>query len=170
MRIRNALFSLTVALAAPAAGADMLPDRIMIPLASAHPGIDGYLDDGIRKSFTEVNPGLAMQWEKRTEWQLDFVAGAYRNSFAGLSAFGYTAKLWDIEASPISMRAGPFLGLASYGRNARFIDTEIGNTGVVGIGGLKVQIGGAFATVTPQYVDRRLGAVIGFGVSIPTRM
>lgn len=169
MSTARALAIIAAILAAPSAGAadGLSPDRLLLPLASVHTGITTYVEAGRARPFNETNPGVGLVWQDRGPWPLDVSIGAFRNSFGGQSSFVHLSRTWPIGEDRWGLRAGPFLGVAHYGADARHIGTRLGQTGVVAIGGLVVQAGPVFATVSPNRADGRWGAIVGLGLSAP---
>lgn len=143
---------------------NLSPDRISIPLASKHYGMDGYFKNGELRSFTEFNPGLLFTWEDRA-LGLDVTVGGYRNSHSNASAVAYLSRTWEVANT--GLHVGPFLGTAYYGNDTRFIDSRVTSNGFVLVGGLYARWGNVFLNVVPNPIDDNLRPIVGIGITFP---
>ena len=158
---------ITIVLGSNAFGSNGLtPDRIMLPLASKHYGMEGYRENGRTRSFNEFNPGLLLAWENRA-LGLDVTAGAYRNSHHKTSGIAYVSRTWEVADTDIHI--GPFIGVSHYGRNSKFIDSRVTYKGFVFMGGLYARWKYVFVNVVPNPVQDNLKPIVGVGLTFPTQ-
>ncbi len=121
-------------------------DRASVLLGSHHFG---------GGEFEEFNPGIFYTWERQN---VGFSAGVFRNSY-GRGSVAATAAVplvkWDNGEFTL------FAGAAYYRIEGRRLKSQI-SSDVIGIGGLQVRQGHAFAQLIPMN-DKGSNVLISFG-------
>lgn len=141
----------------------LAPDRAYLTFGSQHLNVDP-ADFGLVR-WNEVNPGLILTWEDRGPWGLNYSLGAFQNSFADLSLYAATSRTWAIGTA--GWRLGWVLGLANYGDNARFVRSQIGQSGWIVTGGAQIEFRNFFVQIQPAGTQRGggQGAILVTGIS-----